>query len=131
MTHEVFWDNETKTVLRQEYYDSPTVEEIVEVATKTNEMLKTVSHPVHLIIQQQHRGLRERQAFIKAADQLESHVAPNQGIVIVIDPSIALQFSIKSMALVAPKAATQVHQVHTLEEAREFIQIYQENLKNS
>jgi hypothetical protein len=121
MTNELVWDNEEKTVVRQIYVGEVTVDDVKEMAQKTYDLLLTMPHTVHLIVETRNPSRSSRNSFIQAGRTLDKTVAPNQGLVVIIDTSIATQFSIKAIGLTAPKAAKNVYTVATLDEAREVI----------
>jgi hypothetical protein len=86
MAHEISWDNPYKTVVLQVYTDNPSKDDLYQLAAKSSEMLKSVSHTVHLIIDERPINL-----ILNAEDMtfLQKQAPRNQGaVVMLVDPSI-------------------------------------------
>lgn len=122
MTHKITWDNEEKTVILQEYLDGATKDDLYLLAKESAEMLATVDHEVHIIIDE-----RKIYLDLSSADMryLEKNVPPNQGHVILIPPSGTIFYK-KMMQRVghslAPKAFNEPSFARSVEEARELLQ---------
>ncbi len=121
MNGQLIWDNEEKTVLRQVYQGSPTVNDIQEMAAQTYDLLMAVPHKVHLIIESGLMNKAARDSFVQASRTLDQKVAPNQGMVVVVNETAGMQVFVKTVGVRAPRASTNVHTVRTLEEARTLI----------
>ena len=121
MSHLIEWDNEEKTVLLQQYLEGATKDDLYLLAKKSAEMLATVSHTVHLIIDERNINL-----ILNAADMkyLEKNVPANQGEVVLISPggSDAYKKMVNQIAQqTAPRAFTELMFASNLEEAREIL----------
>jgi hypothetical protein len=121
MNGQVFWDNDEHTILRQIYNENVQVNDIVEIATKTYETLLTVPHKVHLIIEMPPFTRSIRQSWLEASQKLNRTVAPNQGIVVSIIKGGGSDLLVKSIGVAAPKAAKNVFEAKSVEEARQLI----------
>jgi hypothetical protein len=85
MAHEISWDNLDKTVVLQVYTDNPSKDDLYQLAEKSMAMLKTVSHTVHLILDE-----RKINLILNAADMifLQKQMPHNQGaVVMLVDPA--------------------------------------------
>ena len=85
MAHQISWDNPEKTVVLQEYRDSPSKEDFYQLAEKSAAMLNSVSHTVHLILDERNINL-----VLNVADMnfLQKQMPHNQGgLVILADPA--------------------------------------------
>lgn len=122
MAHRVEWDNIQKTVVLQQYYAGATKDDLYHLARKTNEMLATVSHTVHIIIDERNIHLM---LTTEDATFLEEHVAPNQGTVIIIPPvggRIYKEMIQYPNQRIAPNAFSEAYFVSDLDEARDILQ---------
>ena len=122
MAHRVVWDNEDKTVALQEYLPGATKDDLYLLAKESAALLSTVSHKVHLIIDE-----RNIQLTVNSADMryLEKNVPPNQGDVVVVPAAGSLLFKkmMQNIASgIAPKAFSEPNFAKTVEEARELLQ---------
>ena len=121
MAYRIGWDNEEKTVVLQQYLEGASKDDLYLLAKESAELLASVSHKVHLIIDE-----RNIQLTVNSADMryLEKNVPPNQGEVVVIPAVGSLMFK-KMMqnigAGIAPKAFNESHFAKTIEEARELL----------
>ncbi|HEX2620636.1 MAG TPA: hypothetical protein VHL11_10820, partial [Phototrophicaceae bacterium] len=84
----------------------------------------TVPHTVHLIIETLASARGTHQSFVKVGRELDKHVAPNQGQVVVVDPGFTAELTTKAMKLVADESVRNVHTVKTLGEARTYLTRY-------
>jgi hypothetical protein len=122
MRYKISWDNEDKTVALQEYLQGAIKDDLYLLAKASAELLGTVSHKVHLIIDE-----RNIQLTINSADMryLEKNVPENQGEVVVIPAVGSLLFKkmMQNIASgIAPKAFSEPHFAKNVEEARELLQ---------
>ncbi len=122
MGHNIRWDNFEKTVLLQEYTDGATKDDLYNLAKKSAQMLNTVEHTVHLIIDEQKINL-----VLNSADMayLEKLTPKNQGAVVMIVPEPKLKYKTLVQELgkrVGPNAFSQPYFVSSLDQARQFLQ---------
>lgn len=122
MGHFIQWDNEEKTVVFQQYTDTPVKDDLYYLAEKSAAMLKSVPHTVHLIIDERTIKLTLSSADIKF---LEKNVPPNQGAVVVVVNRNDLSYKKYVQEVnkkIAPKAFDQPHFAATPQEARQLLQ---------
>jgi hypothetical protein len=121
MAHQIEWDNAEKTVILQQYLEDATKDDLYLLAKTSAQMLATVEHRVHLIIDE-----RNIQLTLNNTDMryLEKLLPPNQGIVIVIPPKGKMIFKRMTKTIgdkLAPRSFNETIFVETLEEAREIL----------
>jgi len=122
MSYLIQWDNAEKTVVFQQYTEKPVKDDLYHLSEESAKMLNTVSHTVHLIIDERATKVTLNSADIK---YLESNVPVNQGaVVMVIDKSgLAYKKVMQDVGRsLAPRAFSQPYFATTLEEARQLLQ---------
>jgi hypothetical protein len=122
MGHSIRWDNADQTVVLQEYEQNPSKDDLYQLAQKSAEMLNSVDHTVHLIIDE-----RNISHVLNTKDMayLEELTPQNQGAVMVIVPRRKIGYKTQLQRLaksVGPNAFAQGYFVESLDEAREFLQ---------
>jgi hypothetical protein len=122
MGHHIAWDNADKTVILHQYIAPASKEDLYQLAQKSAEMLGTVPHTVHLIIDE-----RVIKLILNASDFrfLETLVPPNQGSVVMVVPRIDTDYKKITQRLghiVAPKSVNESHFASSIEEARSLLQ---------
>jgi hypothetical protein len=122
MGYLIKWDNDEKTVVLQQYTDNPVKDDLYHLAQESAAMLNTVSHTVHLIIDERTSKLTLSSSDIKF---LEKNVPTNQGTVVMVVSKSGQSYK-KLMQNVgktlAPNAFKQNFFVTTVEEARQLLQ---------
>ena len=121
----VTWYTPQKTVVLQQYLGEVTKDDLYNMARESADLLKSVPHTVHLIIDE--RGV-ENMLTTTDMQFLEKMVPPNQGAVIVIVPEHKLQYKkiVQGMgSKIAPHAfAEETIFVSSLEEAHAYLQAH-------
>ena len=121
MPHQIQWDNQAKTVVLQQYEPGSGKDDLYELALKSAEMLQTVSHKVHLIIDETHIRLMLNTADVKF---LETHVPENQGVVVMIVPKGTQKYKEILQAMsrpLAPKAFGEPYFTISIDAARQLL----------
>jgi hypothetical protein len=122
MGHTIRWDNEDKTVVLQEYTDGATKDDFYQLAQKSSEMLKTVRHTVHLIIDERKIDLTLDPSDLAYIKEL---LPENEGAGVVIVPPSKIKFKLAFLSLskqVMWKTYANTYFVESLEEARQLLQ---------
>ena len=122
MGHHIAWDNQEKTVILHQYTGEASKDDLYQLARKSAEMLSTVPHTVHLIIDEGPARLTLSSADLAF---LEKHVPPNQGSSAVIVAHGMREYRKKvqhTYKAVAPKAIDEAHFMASIEDARQFLQ---------
>jgi hypothetical protein len=118
----VEWLNPEQTILIQRFIGEYGVAEYQQVATETAKLLKTVDHPVDIILDFT-EGHARKENFLASLGSIERKVQPNQRLLVVIKASSLLKNLATGMQSVAPKATDNMHFVETLEQALHLIQV--------
>lgn len=123
MAYQIDWYNRQKNVVLQRYFDDVTKDDLYKMARESANMLKSVPHTVHLIIDE-----HSANNMLTTTDMqfLERMVPPNQGAVVVLVPEHKLKYKtiVQSMGnKIAPHAFTQETVfVSTMEKAQAYLQ---------
>jgi hypothetical protein len=119
---EITWDNNEKSVVLQRYIEPANKNDLIQLAQKSSEMLKTVPHVVHIIIDERNIKLMLNKTDLQYLEQL---VPGNQGAVVMIVPQGQVPYKLISQQLgkmLAPKSVNRSYFAPTLEEARTILQ---------
>jgi hypothetical protein len=122
MAHKISWDNPDKTVVLQAYTDTPSKEDLYQLAEKSAAMLNSISHTVHLILDE-----RNIKLVLSAADMtyLQKQTPKNQGMVVMlVDPAtVAYKTAIHNLGQrLGLRTFSQPYFANSLEEARHILQ---------
>jgi len=122
MGHMISWDNADKTVVFQQYTEAGSKDDLYSLAQESAQMLSTVEHTVHLIIDE-----RNFRYFLNPTDMsyLEELVPKNQGavVMIVLASKLGYKTSIQRIGHgIAPNAFAEPYFADSVEEARQFLQ---------
>ena len=122
MAHNIAWDNQGKTVVLQQHLPPPNKEDLLQLAEKSAELLKSVAHTVHLIIDE-----RSVRLMLSTTDlqNLERFVPPNQGTVVVVVAKKDVPYKMLTQnhgKVTAPKSVNRTYFAASIEEAREILQ---------
>jgi hypothetical protein len=122
MGHFIKWDNAEKTVVFQTYTDTPVKDDLYYLAKESSEMLASVGHRVHLIIDESNVKLNLNSADMK---YLEKNVPPNQGAVVMVVSKSDATYKKLLQGIgqtVAPEAFGETYFAASIEDARELLQ---------
>lgn len=122
MGHRISWDNQEKTVVLQEYTDGATKNDLYYLAQKSAQMLNSVEHTVHLIIDE-----RKIDLILTSTDMafLEKLTPKNQGAVVMIVSQAKLKYKNVVQKIgkrLGPNAFAQPYFADSIEQAQEFLQ---------
>lgn len=122
MAHSVEWDNLSKTVILQQYLEPASKQDMYELARKSAEMMSTVSHTVHLIVDEHNISILPGIADMKF---LEALTPANQGLLIVIPREKSNKLRKRTLNRIgldlAPNAFADLHFVKDIDEARTML----------
>ncbi len=122
MSYLIQWDNEEKTVVFQQYTGNPLKDDLYHLAEESAQMLNSVDHTVHLIIDERTIKMTLSSTDIK---YLEKYVPTNQGAVVLVINKNGLVYKNLVQRIgkaLAPNAFKETFFVATLEEARQLLQ---------
>lgn len=96
MKHQITWDNEDKTVVLQEYFEGATKSDFHELVKESAALLKTVQHPVHVIIDE-----RKILLMLEPSDLtfIKDWMPENEGTVVVVIPPARVEFRLAFQSL--------------------------------
>jgi len=120
--HAIHWDNADQTVVLQAYTEGASKDDLYQLASKSADLLKTVDHTVHLIIDERNVNLALNAADIAYLERLKPK---NQGMVVIVVPPSKLPYKQAVQDLgkrLGPKAFAQAYFAESIEEARQFLQ---------
>ncbi len=114
------WDNDRKSVLRQQFEGSWELEDFYRAVDKTRKLLDGLSHTVHIILD---TTLSERTPsnLLSAMRYVDSKVAPNQGEIVVVGADESLRSMLEIASRIAPDATGGGYFVDTLPEAYKLL----------
>lgn len=121
MGHHISWDNEYKTVVLQQYTENAGKDDLYRLAQKSAQMLNTVNHRVHLIIDERNIDLTLTGTDMRYLQRL---TPKNQGAVVMVVTEKNLQYKTRVQAIgrqLAPDAFADPYFALSIDEAREFI----------
>jgi hypothetical protein len=122
MGHNIYWDNDDKTVVLQEYTGDVTKDDLYNLARKSAEMLNSVSQTVHLILDE-----RKSDLMLDPKDMifLQKLTPKNQGAVVMIVMPARAKYKTALQNLgkqIGPDAFAQPYFADSIEAARQFLQ---------
>jgi hypothetical protein len=122
MGYRISWDNEDHTVVLQEYTEGASKDDLYRLAEQSAQMLKTVEHTVHLIIDE-----RKLNVLFTFSDlrYLGRQIPTNQGAVVVVAQRPKQTYKTATHDLnrqLTPNAIDEPHFAETLEQARQLLQ---------
>lgn len=121
MGYRIEWDNSEHTVILQQYTEGASKDDLYHLAKKSNQIMATVSHTVHLIIDE-----RNIELVLTSSDMryLEKMTPSNQGAVVMIVPQHKLRYKKLVQEIgknVAPNAFEQPYFAENIEDAQQFL----------
>jgi len=125
MPIEIYWDNEEKTIIRQDFVGKWAKEDYFRSLDESYAMTMSVSHPVDTIIDMTHNQTNPIQLMnvFSTANKLEQREhADNQRAVVIVGANMAIEVALKMAKRIAKRAAENSHVAHTLEEAYTIIE---------
>ena len=122
MGHNIRWDNDDQTVVLQEYTDGATKDDLYALVRESAALIQTVTHPVHLIIDE-----RKVSLLITTADlaYIEERMPKNQGVVVIIVAPSKQKYKAAMVELgrrLQLKTFSQTYFAESLEQARQLLQ---------
>jgi len=122
MAHRIAWDNQDQTVIVQQHVPPSSKDDLLQLAEKSAEMLKSVTHTVHLIVDESMVRMMPNTADFR---HLEKVVPPNQGTVVVVVAKKDVSYKMVTQNLgkmVAPRSVNHTHFASSIDEARAILQ---------
>lgn len=115
------WENNEKTILRHIYEGQWKVEDLYKAVNESRDLLMGVEHVVDLIIDMRTSG-DPPSGVLPAYQYAERQKPPNQGLVVMVEPSMVMQAFNQVIGKIAPNISKDRTVVHTIEDAVALIQ---------
>ena len=117
----VFWDNPERNIIRQEFNGRWTSDEYVKNVFTMYDMIRTVPHKVHIIVDMTRtEGMTTR--MIAAAPRFNANLPDNRGMTVGINIPSYLVSIVRVATRIYPRLGRNVHFTNTLDEAYTTIQ---------
>lgn len=116
----LIWQDDEKTVLRQVFVSSWTLEDFRQASETTQKLLNGLPHTVHLILdhsQSEHTPSN----ILSLIRDLDQYVAENQGTVVVVDADDFLRDMLGVAKRLAPRATENGYFASSLADAMAII----------
>jgi hypothetical protein len=130
MSYDVFWDNEKKTIIRQLFNSTTTIDEYYKLIDTTHEMQLSVDYPVDVIMHFESVNMRATGLF-PAAMYTARTLPKNRRITIVVGANDYLRAMLGSVKQILPWLFKLTYFVSTLEEAHQIIHDYENSQNNA
>jgi len=116
----ILWEDRSKTVMRQVYEGRWTVDDYRNAVDTTRKLLNGLGHTVHIIVDVT-ASARTPSNLLSVMRYVETQVAPNQGMVVVVGADAYTQSILSIAKRIAPRATGNTSIVNSLEDARAMI----------
>jgi hypothetical protein len=116
MPASVGWENEEKTIIRQQLMGDWTFEEYTTSARETQTLTGSMSHTVHVIIDFT-ASTSHPTKLLSVGSSLDRNLPTNQGVVVVIQVPAYVRALFQVMGKLYPKVTQNSYEVNTLDEA--------------
>jgi hypothetical protein len=119
----LFWDSPDQNIIRQEFSGRWTSDEYVQNVFAMYDMMRTVPHKVHIIVDMTHtEGVTTR--MIAAAPRFQENLPVNRGLTVGINIPSYLVSIVHIASRIYPRLGRNVHFANTLDDAYKIIQKY-------
>ncbi len=122
MAVEVSWDDEARTIVKHVYRGNFTMADYREAARRSADLLRTVDHPVDIIVTAAEDAQYVGGSIFSATRYVSSIRPPNQRYVLVVSASLFIKALIEIGGRIAPALVASLYHVDTLDEAYEWLQ---------
>ncbi|MBZ0288335.1 MAG: hypothetical protein K8I30_12030 [Anaerolineae bacterium] len=121
MGYHIAWDNKDQTVVLQEYTEGASKDDLYRLAEESAQMLNTVGHTVHLIIDERRMNFHFDVTDLR---NLGQQIPANQGAVVVVTQRPKQTYKAATHDLnrqITPNGIDQPYFAETLEQARQLL----------
>mgnify|MGYP001324052518 CR=1 FL=1 len=123
MAVEVYWQNEKKTIIRQNYFGRVSMEDLHQAIAMTRIMLNDVDYEVDVIINIA-RGAIPPARMVSAAYVAEAKLPKNRRLVVIVNPTPMVKALVKLSRSTAPGVTANMYFADDMFEARGLIAYY-------
>jgi hypothetical protein len=120
MPTSVGWENDEKTIIRQQLIGDWTFEEYTASARETQMLTASVPHTVHVIIDFT-ESISYPTKLLSVGSSLDRNMPANQGLLVVIQVPAYIRALFEVMSKLYPKIGQDSFEVNTLDEAHAVI----------
>lgn len=124
------WANQSQTIIHLHLHEPWRMSDYIEASAHTQALMKSVTHPVHLII-----DLTDVTTFPKdilpSIPTINAHILPDQGLVIPVKLSRYLQLLTKFVVRLFPRFGRNLVFAQTLKEAYAIIDAHDQPASRS
>lgn len=120
----VGWDNEQKTIIRQQFFGDWTFEDYVTSSTELQRLTASMPHTVNVIVDYTESKTYPRK-ILAAAQTLSRNFPVNEGVVMIVQGPPYILAAFEVIFKLCPKSGKNVHHVDSLEDAYAAIQRYE------
>jgi hypothetical protein len=124
MPASVCWENEQKTIIRQQLYGDWTFEDYMTSLAELQRLTASMPHIVNVIVDYTETKTYPSK-ILAAAQTLDRNFPANEGIVMIVQGPPYINAAFEVIFKLSPKLAQKVHHVDSLEEAYHAIHRYE------
>ncbi len=129
MSIKLFWDNPEQNIIRQEFSGRWTSDEYVQSVFTMYDMMRTVPHRVHIIVDMTRtEGFTTR--MLAAAPRFHEKLPDNRGLTVGISIPRHLVTIVRVATRVYPRLGRYLHFTDTLDGAYQIIEKYSARLRH-
>jgi hypothetical protein len=125
----IFWDNSEQSIVRQEFNGRWTSDEYVKSVFTMYEMMRTVPHKVHIIVDMTRtEGFTSR--MLAAAPRFNENLPENRGLTVGINIPNYLISIVRVATRIYPQLGRYLHFANTVDEAYQIIEKYSARIRS-
>jgi len=124
MPASVCWENEAKTIIRQQLYGDWTFEDYITSLAELQRLTVSMPHTVNVIVDYTESKTYPRK-ILAAAQTLDRNFPANEGIVMIVQGPPYINAVFEVIFKLCPKLGHKIHHVNSLEEAYKAIHQYE------
>jgi hypothetical protein len=124
MPASVCWDNEQKTIVRQQLFGDWTFDDYIMSLGELQRLTASMSHTVNVIVDYTESKSYPRK-IIAAAQTLHRNFPTNEGIVMIVQGPPYITAAFEVIFKLYPKLGQNIHHVDSLEDAYAAIHLYE------
>lgn len=120
----VGWDNDEKTIIRQQLFGDWTFDDYVTSLAELQRLTVSMPHTVNVIVDYTESKSHPRK-ILAAAQTLNRNFPANEGIVMIVQGPPYINAAFEVIFKMYPQIGQNIHHVNSLEEAYSAIQRYE------
>ena len=120
----VCWDNEQKTIIRQQLFGDWKFDDYIKSLAELQRLTASMPHTVNVIVDYTESKTYPRK-ILAAAQTLDRNFPANEGIVMIVQGPPYINAAFEVIFKLSPKLAQKIHHVNSLQEAYQAIHEYE------